>query len=124
MALKGNNLLVFLNGTAIAGATVSDAQAGVDLLEIGSPIGSGQWRQYITRRKYWSINVNYLVLQNTGVKDLISVGTTYTLKFKERSSSDNTGVSGQAILKVCRITAQKGNLVQGSFQFQGNGQLS
>ena len=40
MALKGNNLLIFLNGTAIAGATVSDAQSGVDLLEIGSPIGS------------------------------------------------------------------------------------
>ena len=68
MALKGNNLLIFLNGTAIAGATVSDAQSGVDLLEIGSPIGSGQWKQFITRRKYWSVNVNYLVLQNTGVR--------------------------------------------------------
>lgn len=124
MALKGNNLLVFLNGTAIAGATVGDAQASIDLLEIGSPLANGQWKQFLTRRKYWNVNVSYLVLQNTGVRDLLSVGTTYTLKFRERSSSDNTGVSGQAILKVCRITAQKGNLVQGSFQFQGNGQLS
>lgn len=124
MAQKGNNLLIFLNGTAIAGATFDDAQSGVDLLEIGSPIGSGQWKQFLTRRKYWSINVNYLVLQNTGVRNLLSVGTTYTVKFKARDSADNTGVSGQAILKVCRITAQKGNLVQGSFQFQGNGQLS
>lgn len=124
MALNGNNILVYLNGTAIAGSTTADAQNTVDLVEIGSPLSSGQWKQYIKKRKTWSVTVNYLVLQYSGVRDLLKVGDSYTLKIRGRNSSDSTGVSGTAILKTCRITAQRGNLVQGTFQFQGNSSLS
>ena len=124
MALNGNNILVYLNGTAIAGSTTTDAQNTVDLVEIGSPLSSGQWKQYIKKRKTWSVTVNYLVLQYSGVRDLLKVGDSYTLKIRGRNSSDSTGVSGTAILKTCRITAQRGNLVQGTFQFQGNSSLS
>ena len=69
----------------------------------------------------WSINVSYLVLAYNGVRELLNVGTTYTLKFRGRNQSDSTGVTGTAILKNCKITATKGNLVQGSFQFVGTG---
>ncbi|MBR2016277.1 MAG: hypothetical protein IKA00_03110 [Prevotella sp.] len=124
MALNGNNILVYLNGTAIAGSTTADAQNTVDLVEIGSPLSSGQWKQYIKKRKTWSVTVNYLVLQYSGVRDLLKVGDSYTLKIRGRNSSESTGVSGTAILKTCRITAQRGNLVQGTFQFQGNSSLS
>ena len=124
MALNGNNILVYLNGTAIAGSTTADAQNTVDLVETGSPLSSGQWKQYIKKRKTWSVTVNYLVLQYSGVRDLLKVGDSYTLKIRGRNSSDSTGVSGTAILKTCRITAQRGNLVQGTFQFQGNSSLS
>lgn len=124
MALNGNNILVYLNGTAIAGSTTADAQNTVDLVEIGSPLSSGQWKQYIKKRKTWSVTVNYLVLQYSGARDLLKVGDSYTLKIRGRNSSDSTGVSGTAILKTCRITAQRGNLVQGTFQFQGNSSLS
>ena len=124
MALNGNNILVYLNGTAIAGSTTADAQNTVDLVEIGSPLSSGHWKQYIKKRKTWSVTVNYLVLQYSGVRDLLKVGDSYTLKIRGRNSSDSTGVSGTAILKTCRITAQRGNLVQGTFQFQGNSSLS
>ena len=124
MALNGNNIIIYLNGTAIAGATASDSQNTIDLMEIGSPLSSSKWKQFISKRKSWSVTVNYLVLQNTGVQDLLKVGTSYTLKIRGRNSSDSTGVSGTAILKTCRITAQRGNLVQGSFQFQGNSALS
>lgn len=124
MALNGNNILVYLNGTAIAGSTTADAQNTVDLVEIGSPLSSGQWKQYIKKRKTWSVTVNFLVLQYSGVRDLLKVGDSYTLKIRGRNSSDSTGVSGTAILKTCRITAQRGNLVQGTFQFQGNSSLS
>lgn len=124
MALNGNNILVYLNGTAIAGSTTADTQNTVDLVEIGSPLSSGHWKQYIKKRKTWSVTVNYLVLQYSGVRDLLKVGDSYTLKIRGRNSSDSTGVSGTAILKTCRITAQRGNLVQGTFQFQGNSSLS
>lgn len=122
MALKGNNILIYRNGTAIAGTVSNEIQTGAELIEISSPT-SGQWKEYITGRKSWSVNVSYLVLANDGVRDLLNVGATFTLKFRGRNAVDNTGVTGTAILKSCKITATKGNLVQGSFQFQGTSSL-
>lgn len=123
MAILGNNVLIFRNGIAIAGTVTNDIQAGVDIIPIGSPT-SGDWKENIAGRKDWSINVSYLVLAYDGIREVLNVGSTYTLKFRGRSSSDSTGVIGSAILKTCRITATKGNLVQGSFQFVGNGALT
>ena len=123
MAILGNNILIYRNGTAIAGTVSNEIQSGAELIEISSPT-SGQWKEYIAGRKNWSINVSYLVLAYNGVRDLLNVGTTYTLKFRGRNSSDATGVQGTAILKSCKITATKGNIVQGSFQFTGTGNLS
>lgn len=122
MAIKGNNILIYRNGTAIAGTVSNEIQTGAELIEISSPT-SGQWKEYITGRKSWSINVSYLVLADNGVRDLLNVGSSYTLKFRGRNAADNTGVTGTAILKTCKITATKGNLVQGSFQFQGTSSL-
>ena len=123
MALLGNNILIYRAGTAIAGTVSNEIQAGADLIEISSPT-SGQWKEYIAGRKNWSINVSYLVLAYNGVRELLNVGTTYTLKFRGRNQSDSTGVTGTAILKTCKITATKGNLVQGSFTFQGTSSLT
>ena len=123
MAILGNNILIYRNGTAIAGTVSNEIQSGAELIEISSPT-SGQWKEYIAGRKNWSINVSYLVLAYNGVRDLLNVGTTYTLKFRGRNSSDATGVQGTAILKSCKITATKGNIVQGSFHFTGTGTLS
>jgi hypothetical protein len=124
MAINGNNIIIYLNGTAIAGTTSNDVQSSIDMIEIGAPLSSGGWKQFLTKRKSWSVSVNFLVLQYSGVQDLLKVGNIYTLKFRGRNSSDSTGVSGSAILKTCKITSTKGNLVQGSFQFQGNNALS
>lgn len=123
MAIKGNNILIYSNGTAIAGTVSNEIQSGAELIEISSPT-SGQWKEYIASRKSWSINVSYLLLADDGVRDLLNVGTSYTLKFRGRNSADNTGVTGTAILKSCKITATKGNLVQGSFTFQGTSSLT
>lgn len=122
MAIKGNNILIYRNGVAIAGTVSNDIQCGAELIEISSPT-SGQWAEYISGRKNWSINVSFLVLSDSSVRELLNVGSTYSLKFRGRNSADNTGVTGSAILKNCKITATKGNLVQGSFQFTGNGEL-
>lgn len=123
MAIKGNNILIYRNGTAIAGATANEVTSGAELIEVGST-SSGQWKQYLAKRKSWTVSVSYLILADTGVRDLLNIGTSYTIKIRGRNSNDSTGVSGTAILKSCHITAIKGNLVQGSFQFEGNGQLN
>jgi hypothetical protein len=59
-----------------------------------------------------------------GVRDLLQAGNSFTLKFKQRGAADSAGVSGTFILKTVKITAQRGALVQGSFQFVLNGELS
>jgi len=123
MAINGNNVLIYRNGTAIAGTISNEIQTGAELIEISSPT-SGQWKKYITGRKSWSVNVSYLILANNGVRDLLNVGTSYTLKIRGRNATDATGVVGTGILKSCKITATRGNLVQGSFTFQGTSPLT
>lgn len=122
MAINGNNILIYKNGTAIAGVKSDEVQTSVDTIEISSP-STGVWKQYIPGRKEWGVNVGYLVLADSGVTELLNVGSTYTLIFKGRNATGTNGIKGTAMLKVCKITATRGNLVQGSFQFIGTGAL-
>jgi predicted secreted protein len=116
---------------AIAAVKTDEIQSGAELLEISSP-SQGAWKQFITARKEWSVNVGYLVISDsalqianaTGIQDLLQVGNTFTLKVCGRNDADTTGLTGNAILKTCKITASIGNLVQGSFSFVGTGALS
>ena len=132
MAQNGNTILVYKGSTLIAGMKSNDVQVSADLIEISSP-DTGVWRQYITGRKEATITTGYLVTAATsalgvsggnGVRDLLQAGNSFTLKFKQRNYSDSNGVSGTFILKTVKITAQRGALVQGSFQFVLTGSLS
>lgn len=118
MALNGRNVLITMDGRVIAGTKSNEAQAEAELIERSSK-KQGRWREYLTGRKGWTMTVNFLVLAGSGVRDLLKVGNEYTLVFKERNEA---GVSGSAILTTCRITSTIGNLVQGTFQFVGNGE--
>lgn len=120
--MNGNDIIVYQNGTAIAAVKTSGVKSGADTIETASAT-DGQWRQYITGRKEWSISVGYLILANSGVRDLLKVGTTYTLKIKGRGAADSTGVTGTAILSACDIQLDRGKLVSGNFQFKGTGAL-
>ena len=123
MAINGNNILVYKDGTAIAGVKSNDIVCDCELIEISSP-STGAWRQYIAGRKEWSLTVGYLLLASSDVRALLNVGSSYTIKVKGRSDSDSNGVSGTAYLKTCKIDAIRGNLVQGSFQFVGTSALT
>jgi predicted secreted protein len=130
-ATNGNNILVYKSSTLIAGMKSNDIQVDADLIEISSP-ATGAWKQYITGRKSCSLTVGYLVMADSalgvsggnGVRDLLQVGNSFTLHFKSRGAADSAGVSGTFILKTAKITAQRGSLVQGSFQFVLSGALS
>lgn len=121
--MNGNNLIVYSGGVAIAAVKGNEIQSDVNMIEKSSSTDE-EWSHFIAGRKSWSITLNYLILTDAGVKDLLNVGNDYTLKFKGRSAEDTNSVSGAAILKTCKISAQRGNLVTGSFQFVGNGPLS
>lgn len=132
MAQNGNDLIVYYGTTAIARTKSNDVQVDAELIEVSSPL-TGLWENYITGRKSGTISVSYLVVGDSsaigvsggnGVRDLLQAGNSFTLKFKQRGADDSAGVSGTFILKTVKITAQRGALVQGSFQFVLNGELS
>jgi len=121
MAQLGNNILVYLNGTAIAGTKSNEIQTECDMIEVTNQ-NSAQWRQYLAGRKNWSVSTGFLVLAGADIKKLLNVGTTYTLRFRDRAGSNI--IEGQAILKTCKISATRGNLATGAFSFQGSGELA
>jgi predicted secreted protein len=123
MAILGNNIIVMMGGTAIAGTKSDELQVDCDTIEIASATDQG-WTHYLAGRKSWSLTVGWLVLANTDVRKALLVGSSVTIKFKGRNATDANGLSGSAIIKTCKITAIRGNLAQGSFTFAGNGPLT
>lgn len=120
MAVLGNNIIVTMGGTAIAGTKTDHIQCGADLIEISSP-SSGDWKQYVSGRKEWSVTTGFLLLANTDVSKLLTVGTRVQLVIKERNS---TGVTGYAYIKTCEINANRENIANGTFTFVGDGALT
>ena len=123
MAIQGNNIIVLMNGQAIAGTKSDEIQVDCETIEIASATDQG-WTHHISGRKSWSLTVGWLVLANTDVRKVLLAGSVVTIKIKGRGESDSSGVSGSAILKTVKITATRGNLAQGSFAFVGNGPLT
>ena len=121
--MNGNDIIVYKGGTAIAGAKSAEISTSVGTIEVASAT-SGEWRERIAGRKEWTLSCGYLVAANENVRNLLTVGSSYTIMVKGRGADDSTGVTGTAILTKCVITANRSNLVQGSFQFQGSGALT
>lgn len=133
MALNGNIIIVQVDGHTIAGTKTSEIQVDSELIEIASAT-QGAYREYLTGRKQWQVTVNYLLMSatlptvtsypNAALTDPLLVGNQYTLKFINRGVGyQPSGMTGTAILRTCKITATRGNLIQGTFTFMGNGAL-
>ena len=123
MAILGNNIIVMRGGAAIAGTKSDELQVDCDIINIASATDQG-WNHVLAGRKSWKLTVGWLLLANTDVRNALLVGSSVTLKFKGRYATDANGLTGSAIIKTCKITAVRGNLAQGSFQFVGNGPLT
>lgn len=123
MAVLGNNIIVLMNGQAIAGTKSDEIQVDSETIEIASATDQG-WTHYISGRKSWSLTVGWLVLANTDVRKALLVGSSVTIKIKGRGDADANGLQGSAIIRTCKITATRGNLATGSFAFVGNGPLT
>ena len=122
MAVLGNNIIVYMNGQAIAGTKSDEIQVDNETIEIASATDQ-DWVHLLAGRKSWSLNVGWLVLANQDVRKVLLAGSVVTIKIKARGENDSSGLQGAAILKTVKITAVRGNLANGSFAFVGNGPL-
>lgn len=129
MAKTGNNLLVAVGGTVIAGMKTCSVETESELLETCSSAssGTGAARTYIAGRTGWTVTVSGLVVNDVG-SFVLERGTTVTLSFGMRDSNTSTigsdARSGTAICTRARVDGARGNLLIGSWEFTGSGELS
>lgn len=120
MAINSNTIMVFRNGTLIAGTRSNEAQTSCGTKDVASPT-NGDWEHNLAGRKSWQITTSFLLGAVADLSEMLNVGTTYTLRFGPRSSG---GLTGSAILTEARVDASWGSLVKGSFKFKGTGPLT
>ena len=122
--MNGNNIIIgTMSGTTftpIAATKSNEMQTDCETIEISSP-SVGDWRTYMAGRKSWSVQVSFLVTTASNIRQLLSVGTSYTIVMRDRTNTSS--VTGTAIMTTCKISATRGNLVTGSFVFKGTGAL-
>ena len=128
MATLGKDILVIADGQVICGTKANSIQCDCETVEIASASDNG-WVHRIAGRKSWSVTVNCLIVPATSgnkaisIKNLLSVGSSYTLRIKPRNGSASESVQGAAILKTMELNAVIGGLATGSWKFEGNGPL-
>ena len=123
--MNGNNIIIgTMSGTTftpIAATKSNEMQTDCETIEISSP-SVGDWRTYMAGRKSWSVQVSFLVTAASNIRQLLNVGTSYTIVMRDRTNTSS--VTGSAIMTTCKISATRGNLVTGSFVFKGTGALT
>jgi len=121
--ILGNNLVIYMDGNAVAAAKSCDIDFSCDVIETASA-SDGAYRTYIAGRKKWEVGVSYLVT-NTFTGLALKVGDSVTLTMGRTVNGHVTGdrLTGTAIVKDCRLTGSIGHLATGSFKFVGTGAL-
>lgn len=128
MAAQGNNIYIgYLSGGSyviVAATKSNELTTQCETIEKSSA-SQQDWREYLKGRKEWSMTVSFLVtaVSPSGPTNPLSVGTTYTLRFMNRSSGSDY-IQGQAICTQCKITSSRGNLCNGTITFKGTGSLA
>lgn len=126
MALNGNKIFIALGSgtTPIAATKSNEVQTLCETIEKSSTT-SRIWKEFLTGRKEWSFSVDWLLLYNSDVQNLLNIGSSYTVKICSRGTYSNTAqLTGTAICTQCTIRATRGNLCQGKFTFKGTGALT
>ena len=110
--------------TIIAGTRTTEIDSSVGMQEVTSPT-TGDSEEFLPQRNKWGITTGWLFIADDMVLNLLRVGQKVKLHIATRRIRTETPrLTGYAWIQTCRITANTGNLVQGSFQFQGTGPLT
>ena len=77
-AILGKNLIVSVNGTAIAGAKSCRLQISGENIERASATNAN-WREFIAGRKTWTVACDHLLPRTTPLPSAAMVNTVVTL---------------------------------------------
>ena len=120
--IYGRNIKIYMDGVAIAAAKSCEVSVNVDTHDVLTPADT-EWQRLKAERYEWTVQVSTLV---TEFRTRFNLGQMVTLTMAVCDANGMTAdrMTGTAYLKKSEITAQLGNLVQGSFAFQGVGPLT
>lgn len=121
--IKGNDIIIFEDGVAVAASRSCDTQTDTEAREVSSPY-SGKWRDYRDGRSGWSVNLSFLVgnlvdkLLHNGKRVHMVIG-----KRDENGVLTDDYVEGDALCTMAKMTGTRGNIAAGSWSFIGCGEL-
>ena len=119
--LKGNDIIILLDGTAIA-ACKSHRVASSCSTEEKASATQQKYREFLPGRTEWGVSVNKLITAVADIDMVLLSGTVVTLVIQNRTGTKT--LTGQAIVTACETTYTKGNLATGSYSFKGTGPLT
>lgn len=121
--IHGRNLIIYLNGEAIAAAKSCTISMSSGDIEAASNT-DGKAKTFLPTQKEWTVRCSTLVTSLIG--HFANDGDTVRLSMVVCDWNKNPTpdrLTGDAIVTSANITASVGNLVTGSFSFKGTGTL-
>lgn len=119
MHLQGNNLIIYVDGVAVAAA-----KSCTVTMEVGSidTAGSGRTKASMPTVKEWSVKTSVLVTSLNG-HFALSGKVRLSVAVVDGGEITTDRMTGEAIVTNANVSAAVGNLVQGSYSFKGTGAL-
>ena len=119
MHLQGNNLIIYVDGVAVAAA-----KSCTVTMEVGSidTAGSGQTKASMPTVKDWSVKTSVLVTSLNG-HFALNGKVRLSVAVVDNGEMTTDRMTGEAIVTSANVSAAVGNLVQGNFSFKGSGVL-
>lgn len=118
--LKGKDILIYIDGHAVAAARSCEIQKDTEILEVSSSSDNTS-SHFVSGRYRWNVVVSGLVVTPNVV---LQSGTAATMTCRIASEPNLTLLTGNVICNSAKVTATIGNLAQMSCSFQGNGPLT
>lgn len=118
--LKGRNVIISLDDTAIAAAKDCIIDVNYDVIEIASA-NSSRAKEFILGRYEWSISVSGLILAEGLADYVLTAGQEYSLRVSEVEGAPP--LQGYAVCPQTRVNASVGSLASGTLTFKGTGPL-
>lgn len=119
MHLQGNNLIIYVDGVAVAAAKSCTVTMEVGSIETA---GSGQTKASMPTVKDWSVKTSVLVTSLNG-HFALNGKVRLSVAVVDNGETTTDRMTGEAIVTSANVSAAVGNLVQGNFSFKGNGAL-
>ena len=111
--VKGKYIIIYSRDAdepLVAGVTADRLRIAGETIEKASATSS-QWKEFITGRKEWGIETDYLITTDENIQDSPQYGT-------------DSYCIGTVICTECVVDFRQGSLVKGTFSFQGTGPLA